>query len=149
MAYIPKNAEWYIAEIVEEIIVEGDTRNVVHRNLNLVRANSPEDAYTKALDLGREGESEYSNPAGKKIVIKFRGLGALSVVQDRLEHGAELRYIEDVDVPEAKIAELIKSKEQLSVFRDIEPSAGPNYACKEIVDEAYELMNGADHKGRK
>lgn len=140
MAYIPKDAEWYVAEIVEEITVEGDPRNVVHRNLALIKAHSPDDAYGRAIDLGKEGESEYENPAGKRVVIKFRGLAALSVVHDKLEHGGELRYSRDIGMSGAKIAELVKPKEQLSVFRDIEPSNGPDYACKEIVDKALQLM---------
>src|SRR5437016_5780891 len=103
MAYIPQDAEWYVAEIVEEINVERDVRNVVHRNLLLINAHSPDEAYNRAIDLGRESESEYENPAGQQVVIKFRGLGALSVVHDQLEHGAELRYIEDTSVSETKI----------------------------------------------
>ena len=40
----------------KEITVEGESRNVVHTNLLLVRADSPEEAYEKALELGAEGE---------------------------------------------------------------------------------------------
>jgi hypothetical protein len=140
MAYIPRNAEWYVAEIIDEITVDGDARNIVHRNLILIRANSPDEAYDRALKLGRQNETEYENPAGQNVVIRFRGLGALSVVYEKLEHGAELRYIEDISVPEEKIASLVKAREQLSVFREIEPSKGPDYACKEILDEAYKLI---------
>jgi hypothetical protein len=140
MAYIPKDSERYVAEIVEEIRVEGDLRNVIHRNLLLINAHSPDEAYARAVGLGKEGETEYENPAGKNVVIKFRGLAALSVIHDKLEHGAELRYSEDIGVSETKIAELVRAKEQLSVFRDIEASNGPDYACKEIVDEGLELM---------
>ncbi len=148
MAYIPKDAEWYIAEIIMEIIVEGDPRNVVHRNLLLINAHSPDEAYERAQDLGREAESEYQNPADKRVVIRFRGLVVLNVIHDKLEHGAELRYSEDIGVPEAKIAELVKSKEQLSAFRAIERSKGPDYACKEIVDEALQLI-ADDHRKHK
>jgi hypothetical protein len=52
MGFVPKNAEWYLAEIVEELTVADDPRNVVWRNLTLVHANSPEDAYEQALRLG-------------------------------------------------------------------------------------------------
>jgi hypothetical protein len=52
MGYIPEDAKWYLAEIVEEITVEEDSRNVVHRNLHLIRADSPEEAYRKAIELG-------------------------------------------------------------------------------------------------
>lgn len=148
MAYIPRNAEWYVAEIINEIVVEGDVRNVVHKNLTLVHASSPDEAYARAVELGQQGISEYQNPAGKKVVIKFRGLGALNVVYDTIEHGTELRYTEDVSMPEQKITELIRAKEQLSVFKEIEPSTGPDYACKEIVKEAYQLM-GRDPERQK
>ena len=148
MAYIPKSAEWYVAEIVEEITVEGDPRNVVHRNLILVNARSPEEAYERAVDLGRKGECEYRNRADEKVEVKFRGLAALSVVHDKLEHGAELRYFEDIGVSEGKISDLIKVREQLSVFHDIEPSHGPDYASKEVVDELLGLI-AADREKTK
>jgi hypothetical protein len=35
VAYIPKSAKWYLAEIVQQITVESDPRNVVHTNLVL------------------------------------------------------------------------------------------------------------------
>jgi len=38
MGFIPKDAKWYLAHIVEEIRVEGDHRNVVHTNQILVRS---------------------------------------------------------------------------------------------------------------
>jgi hypothetical protein len=140
MAYIPENAEWYVAEVVEEITVEGDARNVVHKNLILIHAHSPEEAYDRTIEFGKQSETAYQNPAEKDVVIRFRGIRKLSVVHDDLEHGAELGYTEEVSVPEDKIAELVKSKEQLSVFSEIEPSSGPDYSSKEIVEEAYELM---------
>lgn len=40
MAYIPENAKWYLAAVVEEITVEGDERKVVHKNYVLIRGNS-------------------------------------------------------------------------------------------------------------
>ena len=140
MAYIPPDAEWYIAEIVEEIIVANDDRNVIHRNLVLINAHSPDEAYNRAIALGKGGETEYENPLGQRVVIKFRGLSSLDVIHDLIEHGAELRFLESVSVPEAEIIKLLKSKEQLEVFQDIGPRRGPDYASKEVVDEAIELM---------
>ena len=140
MAHIPPNAEWYIAEIVEEIIVANDERNVIHQNLVLINAHSPDEAYSRAITLGRGGETEYENPVGQKVVIKFRGLSSLDVIHDAIEHGAELRFLKNVCVPEAEIVKLLKSKEQLEAFQKIRPSTGPDYASKEVVDEALKLM---------
>lgn len=139
MAYIPPNAEWYIAEIVQEITVEGDARNVVHRNLVLIKASSPEDAYSRSIELGQEGEGTYQNPAGRTVDCKFRGLSELNVVHEKLEHGTELTFWENLSVTENQIAKWVKSKEQLNVFRDIEPPTGPDCSSKDIVDAAIRL----------
>jgi Domain of unknown function (DUF4288) len=102
MPYIPQNAEWYVAEIVEEITVEGDPRNVVHKNLILICAHSTEEAYGRTIEFGKKSESTYQNPAGKNVAIKFHGIHKLSVVSDDLQHGAELRNTEEIAVPEDK-----------------------------------------------
>jgi hypothetical protein len=146
VAYIPPNAEWYVAEIVEEITVEGDSRNVVHRNLILVNAGSPQDAYRNAIDLGQKAENQYQNPSGQIVVSRFRGLAQLNVVHDVLEHGAELCFSEDISVPEEGIQALLKPKEQLSVFREIEPTKGPDYSSKEVINEALRILQSAESK---
>jgi hypothetical protein len=94
MGYIPPDAKWYLAEIVQQITVEGDPNNVVHNNMVLVRADSPEDAYARAVELGAARELSYENPEGKGVTIRFKGLHDLNVIHDELEHGAELIYSE-------------------------------------------------------
>lgn len=145
MTYIPKNTEWYWAEVIEEITVEGDNRNVVHRNVMLIRADSPNEAYEKALNLGKQHESSYQNPAGALVHTNFRGLGGLGVIYDNLEDGAELLYKENIDVSSEQIQKWICPKDQLSLFRsegrfDIRP----DYSSGEIVDEAHKLMKPQD-----
>jgi len=53
MGFIPKDAKWYLADIVEEIRVQGNRRNVVHTNLILVRADSADEEYKDAIALGK------------------------------------------------------------------------------------------------
>jgi hypothetical protein len=137
MAYIPKSAKWYLAEIVQQITVEGDPRNVVHTNLVPVRADSPEEAYQKALELGTGGDQSYENPDGKRVTFRFRGLHDLNVIHDELEHGAELIYSEDLDLDEAAIRDWVAPREELGVFIPITPSTGPNYASRDVIDELY------------
>ena len=96
MGYIPKNARWYLADVILEIVVEGDPRNVVHVNMHLVEADSPDQAYEKALTLGRGSEQEYDNSDGKKVRTVFRGLRELDVIHGDLKDGAELAYSETV-----------------------------------------------------
>ncbi len=137
MGYVPKDVEWFVAEIVIEIRVEGDTRNVVHNNFTLVKANSPETAYEKALALGRAQENDYLNPAGKKVRFRFRGLRDLHCIDDPLEHGGEVLFEEKIAVPEEEIEKMLTPKEKLGVFQPWAPprrGSKPDYAAKDIIE---------------
>ena len=63
MGFVPKDAQWYLAEIVQELTVAEDLRNVVWHNLTLIHASSPDDAYERAIALGKLGDTEYLNTA--------------------------------------------------------------------------------------
>ena len=117
MAYIPDNVKWYLAELVEEIKVEGDNENIVHNNLVLIRADSPEEAYKKALAKGQQLNDTYENVDGKKVQATFRGISDLNAILDELEDGAEIAYEEMTDVSEDEIAEMLPEKDQLGVFQ--------------------------------
>jgi hypothetical protein len=138
MGFIPEGAKWYLANIVEEITIEGEWRNVVHTNLILIRADSPEEAYQKAMELGTEGEQTYDNIDGQRVTHRFRGLRELQVIHDELEHGAELSYREDIAVDESTIQKWVAAKEELGVFRPISPSAAPPYGSAKIIEEMYQ-----------
>ncbi|HEV2379882.1 MAG TPA: DUF4288 domain-containing protein [Terriglobia bacterium] len=140
MGYIPEDAHWYLADLVEEVTVEGDPRNVVHTNMILIRADSPEEAYEKSMELGKSSEISYPNSAGRQVTIKFRGLHQLNVIHDQLEHGAELTYDEDIGMSEDEISRWLSPKEELGVFapRLWSPSSGPDYAAGEIMTELRE-----------
>lgn len=138
MGFVPKGSEWYLAEIVQELKVAGDPRNVVWRNLTLVHANSPDDAYEQALQLGRSGDTEYLNPAGNLVTTRFRGLSFLDVICDPLDHGAELRFQSDVRVAPEELERLLLPKEELQLFRPTARPDGPDVASGEIVREVEE-----------
>jgi hypothetical protein len=54
MSYIPPDARWYLVEIVEEFRIESEPDNIVHTNMVLVRADSPEEAYRTHLPWGKK-----------------------------------------------------------------------------------------------
>jgi hypothetical protein len=140
MAFIPANAGWFVAQLVFEIKVGAHNRNIVHRNLILVQASSPEGAYSKAIELGSESEITYENPIREPVRIAFRGVSKLAVLHDPLEHGAELLFEETVGVPEQAIMDSIPSKGALSAFRSTEPSTGPDYSSREILEQANVIL---------
>jgi hypothetical protein len=145
MAYIPKDAKWYLAEVVLEHLVEDDPRNVIHVNTILVEASSPDDAYSKAITLGHSSEADYLNPEGKEVKIRFRGLRDLNVIHDELEHGAELIYEEKVGVPESKIKQWVKSKDQMDVFLPIEWKIDiPNYLSATVMKQLEDRLAAQD-----
>lgn len=144
MSYVPSNARWFVAELVLEIQVEGDHRNVVHKNLVLVEAGSAEEAYQKALQLGSDSEMSYENPKAKSVSIRFRGISELDVIGAELSHGTEVRFEQHIAVSEDRIHQWMRPKAQLSVFLPMEPGRGPDYSSKEIMQDVAKLLKGGN-----
>jgi len=142
VGHIPENAEWYIAELVMEITVHGARCNALHRNLVLINAHSPEEAYQKAIDTGRGGETDYRNLQDQLVEIRFRGVSKLDFIYEPLVDGAELYFEEQLAVPESEIQNMIPPKEKLDAFTP--PSPGrerdPDYRSKTVVEEAVRML---------
>jgi hypothetical protein len=138
------SAEWYLAELVMKITVSGDSRNVVHQNLTLIRANSPNEAYEKAHAFGRDGEVSYDNPNGKAVRISFEGISDLTEIYDDLEDGSELAFRETVEMPEEEMRALIVPMLRLPVFRPPGRTAGPDYRSGEVVAEVERMIEGSE-----
>lgn len=137
MGFIPDDAEWYVADLVVEITIEGSQDNVVHTNTVLVRADSPEEAYTKAMELGQRHHGTHLNREGKQVTTRFRGLMELNVIHDELEHGAEISYQENIGVPEDELARWIPPREELGVFRPRDRSLAPNYSNQDVLEKLH------------
>ena len=118
MAYIPEDAKWYLAEIVEVIEIADEQEKIVNINFMLVRADSPEEAYEKAMELGRDVEISYDNTDGKLVTCRFQGLKNLYVIHDELEHGAEILYERVEGLQDNEIQELVRRKEDLNIFKE-------------------------------
>src|SRR5262245_3783975 len=151
MSHSTQTKQWYVADIVIEIVVESDPRNVVHVNTVLVRAADNEDAYRRAFELGRRVVGRpYLNPAGKYVRSKFLGLRGLDLVHDRLTHGCEIMYEEYVRVSRRKIAAMVTKKSELNLFRrrsEQTENDRPDYSCGEIGRAYQDYVR--DFKSRK
>jgi len=143
MAYVPKDAEWFLARLVEEFRVEGNRRNVVHINYVLIQAKTPAEAYSKALLLGKRSNGTWENPAGQTVTHRFLGLRDLDVVHDPLEHGCEIMYIERLGMSKASLRKFVRKKKQLEAFLPVpvrRPRGRPDYSSKEIMDLVVKEM---------
>ena len=77
MSYLP-DKQWFVAELIEETAEEGFPRNVIHRNVKHIYANSAEDAYNQAQILGSEPEVMQTSPDRKLVKTRFWQLGELN-----------------------------------------------------------------------
>ncbi len=96
MGYIPRDAKWYVADLVVSISVGRRKKVTVHVNTVLIRADSPAEAHEKAHALGQQHEARYPNEKGEAVRLEFLGLGELNVIHDGLEDGCELYWAQTV-----------------------------------------------------
>jgi hypothetical protein len=145
--------EWYLAELVMRITVAGDPRNVVHQNLFLIRADSADEAYEEAIQLGKSEETSYDNPAGKAVHFHFEGVSGLVEIMGELEDGEELDFHYTIAMPEEKIRSLVPPRDRLRAFlppRWTRPELrdeGPDYTSREIMAKVARMME-AERKGK-
>ena len=135
MAYVPNDAEWFLADMVVEFRVAGSKRNIVHINHTIIHARSPKDAYVRAMEIGKRGTMSYLNPQGRRVTRRFRGLANLDVIYDPLEDECEIMYREKMGMSEKGVRKLLRRKGDLEVFQPVGESQGrPDFSSKEIMD---------------
>lgn len=85
MTNSPEAARWYVAELTEEVTLEGDPQHVVHKKTRVIFADSAEDAYEKALSMITEHELSYLNEHNKAIRTRFWGLRELNLSNEDMD----------------------------------------------------------------
>ena len=120
MSYRSKLVEghnWYLSHelLYAETGKEAPTECLtVWENLILIRANSPAEAYKKAMKHGKMSEDKV-RINGKPGKLRFLGLRDLVLIYDELEDGAELEWPE-TQFTRVKMRKLLRSKERLHAF---------------------------------
>ena len=119
MSNSPEIDRWYIAELTEEVTLEGDPQNVVHRKTRIIFADSPQQAYEKALTMITEHEIVYLNEHRKTIRTRFWGLREMNLSNEDMDRagmlpesrmGAARRRNATALSPEQQFALLLSSK---------------------------------------
>lgn len=109
--------KWYLATLIMVITIESESKNVVHKNLHLIQAESDETAYGKALELGSDSETSYSNSKNQRVTISFYGLAKLEeTIELDIYDGVELTFDERKNVSVDELKKLIPLKKDLGIF---------------------------------
>ena len=93
-----ENRNWFIVEIIEKCEpVNHDENNDLRRvttwgNHILIKADSAEKAFDKAVKIGKEGEYKFINTDNLEMEWKFVGIGELLPIYENIEDGAELMW---------------------------------------------------------
>jgi hypothetical protein len=123
MADSPETARWYIAELVEELILDGNIRNVIHRKTRVIFADCQEDAYQKALSLSQEHEPTYLNQTLKGAQTRYWGLNELNLLQNETEIPSQSKKVPAV--PHHRISDQL-SLARVAMLMSMQQQALPN-----------------------
>lgn len=105
---------WFFAVLMFESSIEEEWHDpAIRASYRLIRASGPEEAYAKALRVGRDNESiEHHIECGHTVRWDFKGLSDLDEVIDEPCDGSEVYGYTQEGVAEDFIVE----KEDLAVF---------------------------------
>ncbi len=123
---------WWVAAYLLRFEREGENRRNLSRrclaweNTIIVRARDRNQAYAKAVEIGRQnaGGEMHEETGQRKGTWVFEGVTELLPVYDELEDGAEILWTEHRDRTVRTVKSWVRSKSQLAAFHDV---VRPNY----------------------
>ena len=125
-----KNGNWYIVEIIEKCEpVERNEKQELRRvttwgNHHLIKADSPEKAFDKAVKLGKEAEYKFTNSDKIEMEWIFVGIGELLPIYEDIEDGAELMQNDYGFISNRRTMRMPYKKKEL--MKLIKPKQQPN-----------------------
>ncbi|MEM6297375.1 MAG: DUF4288 domain-containing protein [Bacteroidota bacterium] len=114
-----KNGNWYIAEVIEKC--EPTQRNekkelrrvITWGNHHLIKADSPEEAFAKAVKIGEEGNQQFTNENGVEMEWCFVGIADLIPVYEDIEDGAEIMWTDYGYISNKRAEKIPRTKEDI------------------------------------
>jgi hypothetical protein len=116
---------WYIAELTEEVTLEGDPQNLVHKKTRVIFADSPQDAYEKALSMITEHEINYINQHHKAIRTRFWGLRELNLSNEDMDRAGMLPQ-DRLGTARRRNSTGLSPEQQFALLLSLKPGALPN-----------------------
>lgn len=126
MEDLQNKRRWYLSHEIlylEPDDVSNERERLVWENLILINANSPDEAYQKALQHGLDSQCEVKVD-GQPRRFKFKGLKNLVLIYDDLEDGAEIEWLETT-LDKEELEKLIRAKQDMHAFRPVEIDSDP------------------------
>jgi uncharacterized protein DUF4288 len=121
----PETTRWYVAELTEEVTLEGDPQNIVHRKTRVIFADSPQDAYEKALTMITEHEVGYLNEHRKAIRTRFWGLRELTLSNEDMNRAGILPKSR-AGTARRQNSTGLTPEQQFALLLSLKPGALPN-----------------------
>jgi hypothetical protein len=112
---------WYVASYLHRFVEleaakTGESkRHTVWKNTILIKAESPDEAYKKAIKFGREGCKPYKNLRNQRVRFQFEGLTSLIPVYDEIKDGSEILWSSHKRSLKS-IKTMVKGKHELEAF---------------------------------
>ena len=125
-----EKGNWYIAEIIEKFEpVDRNEKQDLRRvttwgNHHLIKADSPEKAFDKAVKLGKEKNYKFINSDKIKMESMFVGIGELLPIYEDIEDGAELMWNDYGFISNRRTMRMPYEKKELMEL--IKPKPQPN-----------------------
>ena len=104
---------WYLADLVVEVRVEGAGKSIVHFDLHMIRAKDATEAYDKALRIGHGKSKQYLREDGSLISFIFRGLNDLVAVDEEFGDGARILFRSQPEMTEEEIQHVVTPRDYL------------------------------------
>jgi hypothetical protein len=125
MTNSPEASRWYVAELTEEVTLEGDPLHVVHKKTRVIFADSPEDAYAKALSMITEHEISYLNEHKRAVRTRFWGLRELSLSNEDMDRAGILPH-ERKGTARRRNSTGLSPDQQFALLMSLKPGTLPN-----------------------
>lgn len=116
---------WWVAILVERLELKGEDRKNLNRrctfdeNIHLIKAKDRDEAYQKAMNLGKVGHNlKMTFEDGTKGGWVFEGVSELLPIYDELEDGAEILWTRHFSKAVKTAKAMVRKKSELSVFDD-------------------------------
>ena len=107
--------KWYVSEVIVRCRVGKSCKRktLYDRQIKVLRASTDEEAYERALELGKAENHSYKNSAGEKVFWEFVGLGNLETLHEKkISDGTEIHSRLDRGNPKSEV----RRKRELTVF---------------------------------